>query len=426
MATQLQEKEELNTNNTGTGVVIAADNLSSTERAPSFTQPTVRPNFQNQIKDIERQALAIKDSLNQKQAEEQAQVQPSFRDSIQSGFNDLLNRDTTAERQAIREDSQLVAKEEESRRLSEEITRQRRDFEDQLKELKSNPEGKGRGALQAEINDFTERSNRTLADLSFSQSIALGNYQAAEKIANQQLADMEKAEARQLNLFQTAFNFAQNDMSESEKLQANQLFQEQQAERSAQRSQDLARFNFELAAPQRAFDNQIALERLALSQQAAVSNTVAAPTLTGKPQTAAQSAANGFADRVSNANKIFSQLDGQFSGRFNFGGALPNALQSDDRQSFEQAKRNFVNAVLRRESGAAISPTEFESAEKQYFEVRGDSEKVRLQKAANRNTIINNLYREANVVRPVGAGDIIESGGKQYQVESDGVTLKEL
>lgn len=36
-------------------------------------------------------------------------------------------------------------------------------------------------------------------------------------------------------------------------------------------------------------------------------------------------------------------------------------------QQYEQAKTNFVNAVLRRESGAKISDEEFDSAEKQYF-----------------------------------------------------------
>jgi len=34
---------------------------------------------------------------------------------------------------------------------------------------------------------------------------------------------------------------------------------------------------------------------------------------------------------------------------------------------FEQAKKNFVNAVLRLESGAVISPSEFTNADKQYF-----------------------------------------------------------
>src|SRR3990167_11115950 len=149
-------------------------------------------------------------------------------------------------------------------------------------------------------------------------------------------------------------------------------------------------------------------------------------TLTGEPQTAAQSSANGYADRVAEANVVIDTLGSKFTGKFAIGGSLPNTLQSGDRQAYEQANRNFVNAVLRRESGAAISPTEFTSAEKQYFPQAGDQPQVVRQKEVSRNTAINNLYRESNVTRPVLPGQIIESDGKRYRVGSDGETLTEI
>jgi hypothetical protein len=65
-------------------------------------------------------------------------------------------------------------------------------------------------------------------------------------------------------------------------------------------------------------------------------------------------------------------------------GALANWTQSPEQQQVEQAQRDFVNAVLRRESGAAISESEFESARKQYFVQPGDSPKVIEQKRQNR------------------------------------------
>lgn len=71
-----------------------------------------------------------------------------------------------------------------------------------------------------------------------------------------------------------------------------------------------------------------------------------------------------------------------------------NYLVSNDRQKFEQAKRDFINAQLRRESGAAISPTEFESADKQYFPVPGDKPDVIKQKEANRRAAIEAMGRE--------------------------------
>jgi len=71
-----------------------------------------------------------------------------------------------------------------------------------------------------------------------------------------------------------------------------------------------------------------------------------------------------------------------------------NYLVSNERQKFEQAKRDFINAQLRRESGAAISPSEFESADKQYFPVPGDKPDVIRQKEANRRSAIEALGRE--------------------------------
>jgi hypothetical protein len=57
----------------------------------------------------------------------------------------------------------------------------------------------------------------------------------------------------------------------------------------------------------------------------------------------------------------------------------------------EQAQRDFVNAILRKESGAAISPTEFASASKQYFPQPGDSPAVIAQKANNRTITMKGL-----------------------------------
>jgi hypothetical protein len=171
-------------------------------------------------------------------------------------------------------------------------------------------------------------------------------------------------------------------------------------------------------------------EELALSKQRldaelqASGNTYG--TLDGKPQTATQALVNGYANRLIEAETVFDVVAEQFADPLAFGNVLPSVMQSGERQQYEQAKRNYVNAVLRRESGAVISPEEFKNAEMQYFPQAGDKPEVILQKEKNRNTVINNFYHEANVPRPVFSGDIIESDGKQYQVAEDGVTLIEL
>lgn len=122
-----------------------------------------------------------------------------------------------------------------------------------------------------------------------------------------------------------------------------------------------------------------------------------------------QSKALLFGSRVKAANRIMDDLSGKGvnipsitkaagEGVPLIGGALgaaANALvASPDQQSLEQAQRDFVNATLRRESGAAISPSEFDSARKQYFPQIGDGPAVIAQKKANRELAMRGLLQE--------------------------------
>jgi hypothetical protein len=72
-------------------------------------------------------------------------------------------------------------------------------------------------------------------------------------------------------------------------------------------------------------------------------------------------------------------------------GAIGNTMLSPDQQRVEQAQRNFINAALRKESGATIQPSEFREARKQYFPQPGDSKEVIEQKRQNRETEIRGL-----------------------------------
>ncbi len=144
-----------------------------------------------------------------------------------------------------------------------------------------------------------------------------------------------------------------------------------------------------------------------------------------KPLTDSQAKALLFGSRMQEADKI---LTGMASKGVNMpsvikqaaesvpliGGALGAAANSTvasaDQQSVEQAQRDFVNAVLRRESGAAISPSEFDSAKKQYFPAVGDSKQVQEQKAKNRQLAIQGLLaevpegRRSSLSRPAAGG----------------------
>lgn len=110
-----------------------------------------------------------------------------------------------------------------------------------------------------------------------------------------------------------------------------------------------------------------------------------------KPLTDSQSKAALFGVRMQESDKILNELAGQGKttsipgARTGFGvGAAVNMASPANAQKLEQAKRDFINATLRRESGAVISPSEFDNAEKQYFPQIGDSPAVIEQKARNR------------------------------------------
>lgn len=100
--------------------------------------------------------------------------------------------------------------------------------------------------------------------------------------------------------------------------------------------------------------------------------------------------------RLEQAEPILSRLENEIAsmGQISFSAQMlaPSAkLQSASMQSYAQAARNFINAKLRRESGAVISPTEFADAKQQYLPVPGDTAETLAQKKANRDLVFRNL-----------------------------------
>ncbi len=138
--------------------------------------------------------------------------------------------------------------------------------------------------------------------------------------------------------------------------------------------------------------------------------------------------AYGFATRMDQSSKIIDNLDQNFTGAFGQGFKLtPEFLKSDDRKSIEQAESDFVNALLRRESGAAISPAEFANAQKQYFPQAGDSEAILAQKKANRDTSLNAIQLEAqNVYAQQGQTVGGQSDPREQQLRSSGFSDQEI
>ena len=134
-----------------------------------------------------------------------------------------------------------------------------------------------------------------------------------------------------------------------------------------------------------------------------------------RPPTQGQYAAGGYAGRMAQGSAILEKLQtkiadmGMLSQLFNEGinDTMFARLQGDDYKSYAQAARNFINATLRRESGAAISPTEFASARAQYLPGPGDPPELLAQKKRNRDYAQQTFQREAGDTYVPPLGDVV-------------------
>lgn len=166
-------------------------------------------------------------------------------------------------------------------------------------------------------------------------------------------------------------------------------------------------------------------------------------TVVPKPLTEAQGNATAFGMRMAESNELLKNLEDK--GVTNAGlirqtigatvGVLPlvgDKLQSavkasmnplpsvlggpsSGQQEYDQAKQNFITAVLRKESGAAIGANEFRTEDEKYFPQAGDTAQVLKQKQDARELAIKAMGIQAG---PQGARNI--TGG--VPSSNDGVS----
>lgn len=163
------------------------------------------------------------------------------------------------------------------------------------------------------------------------------------------------------------------------------------------------------------FNQRLDLDRQVASQRAMVE----------KAPTEFQGKSAAFGLRADEANKKLGELEGKYSpAKINskqavgntwlVGGALEAAtnyaLSPQDQQA-EQAQRDFVNAVLRQESGAAIGASEFKNAQRQYFPQPNDGPEVIAQKARDRALSVQALQANAGRAK-LTANDASASGSQ--------------
>lgn len=135
-----------------------------------------------------------------------------------------------------------------------------------------------------------------------------------------------------------------------------------------------------------------------------------------KEPTEAERLSLGFAKRTESSDKMLSDLENKsLSGQGGFTPSnqfpfAPERLKSEERKNYEAAQKDFISAILRKESGAAISEDEFKRESEKYFPLPGDSEKNIAYKQLLRKQAINNLKTSANIkyVKDNETGETIE------------------
>src|SRR5436190_277594 len=125
-----------------------------------------------------------------------------------------------------------------------------------------------------------------------------------------------------------------------------------------------------------------------------------------KAPTEEQRKAKGFYERANAADSILGDpAISQGTWDRSLSAALPEGMApyvtSTSSQQFRQARDDFINANLRRESGAAISPKEYADADRIFFPQPGEPDAVLKQKAAARARVINAMKESWQPV-PVG------------------------
>lgn len=143
--------------------------------------------------------------------------------------------------------------------------------------------------------------------------------------------------------------------------------------------------------------------------------------------------AAGFARRIEQSENVLSDLEQKGFDPTRIGvqiqGALAPSLEilkSEPVKAYQTAKKNFITATLRRESGAAISPSEFKEQESIYFPLPGDSREILAQKAALRAEKLAEFQTAAGGAYGEVTKNIQNKGERQKQPAQSNSLIKQV
>ena len=227
---------------------------------------------------------------------------------------------------------------------------------------------------------------------------------AVQRAAEHRISTSEAQEARKQAAKDAAL--ARKEVAEANiNLRYDML--EQKAADTDARNAITEQRNRDLAAISKRHDETLRLIGQTRADAAKAAADAKAEAAANKPMTEFQGKAALYGTRAAQSDKVLKALEdtislpGLAAGQAT--GMLGNVAMSSEQRRVDQAQRDFVNAVLRQESGAVISDAEFANAKRQYFPMTGDKKPELDQKRANRALAIQGFARMSG---PRGAADI--------------------
>jgi hypothetical protein len=316
--------------------------------------------------------------------------------------------------------------------INQQILQEQEGLRREIETIENNTEGLTRSGVAGKIDEARRKSLRTQADLAVIQLAKQGRYDSAKAIADRAIAAQLEKQKQTLDTLRFIYEenkqqFDKDDQRAFETAQRNRERALDREEADLKTISDLSINALENGAPAalvaKMRQAKTVEEAIALSggyvgmysrmlQQAQLKK-LSEEGSTAKPKTIDERKALGFANRISSSSMTIEQFGDKFASPLGlFGKMLPNIFKSGERQQFEQAERDLVNAILRRESGATITPDEFDNARQQYIPQPGDGPEVINQKNMNRQQVLDNFLVEAgeenltsqNINDPLGLG----------------------
>jgi len=271
-------------------------------------------------------------------------VEPVKEDTTARGTMEKLagklfggGQDVVAEREQLRIDAQTREKEAQSRLMGNKLTARQEKLRRDIEAIQTTA-GLTKAQADAKVSEISRVANRELADLSFSYNVALGDYQAAEKIVSERLSDIQAQRTQDIQAFNTLFNFVQNDMTESEKLQAQQAWQEKQNEKDFAQRKELMAYENTLKQADPLYQAQLLKAQAELAEK--LGNT--------DEQSFKETVANQGRVAVSNMLGIAEKNPGIFGKTAAI--PLPDMVRSDAFRNYEAQldflKGNIIPAAL--------------------------------------------------------------------------------